>query len=69
MTNVFYANIYKGYPVIDRIKLWDFRLKNILIYAMSDFAASFMKVPFEVRKQLIQMYSKDIILTDLAKLV
>ena len=55
--------------MIDRIKLWDFRLKNILIYAMSDFAASFMKVPFEVRKQLIQMYSKDIILTDLAKLV
>lgn len=34
---------------------WDFRLKNFCIYIISDFAASFAKIFFETRKQLIQM--------------
>lgn len=50
LTNVFYSNIYKGNPVVDRVKQWDFRYKNMLIYGISDTAASFLKAPFEVRK-------------------
>ena len=34
---------------------WDFRLMNLVIYLASDFSASFAKVFFEARKQLIQM--------------
>jgi hypothetical protein len=34
---------------------WDFRLKNYMIYLASDFSASFAKLFFETRKQLIQM--------------
>ena len=34
---------------------WDFRLKNYIIYLSSDFSASFAKLFFETRKQLIQM--------------
>jgi hypothetical protein len=34
---------------------WDFRLKNYMIYLASDFSASFSKLFFETRKQLIQM--------------
>ena len=38
----------------DRPRSWaqdlDFRYKNLLIFAASDFCASFCKVPFEVRK-------------------
>lgn len=69
LTNAFYSNIYKGNSVCDAIKLWDFRYKNLLIYGVSDAAASCLKAPFEVRKQLIQMYSRDILAKDLAKLV
>lgn len=50
LTNVFYSNIYAGNTYVDKVKTWDFRYKNILIYAMSDTAASFLKAPFEVRK-------------------
>jgi hypothetical protein len=32
---------------------WDFRLKNFMIYLSSDFTASFAKLFFETRKQLI----------------
>ena len=34
---------------------WDFRKKNFIIYLASDFAASFGKIFFEARKQMIQM--------------
>jgi hypothetical protein len=44
---------------LGRMQKWDFRVKNLLIYVASDICASCMKVTFEVRKQLIQMYVKD----------
>lgn len=69
LTNVFYSNVYKDVGPFNRIKQWDFRYKNVLIYAVSDITASFVKAPFEVRKQLIQMYSKDIQLQHLTRLV
>jgi hypothetical protein len=53
LTNAFYSNIYKDNPVAERVKRWDFRYKNLLIYGISDFTASILKAPFEVRKQLI----------------
>lgn len=34
---------------------WDFRLKNFLIYVASDLNASFARIIFETRKQLVQM--------------
>jgi hypothetical protein len=69
LTNVCYANIVKENQVVDSIKKWDFRAKNLLIYSVSDFVASIVKAPFEVRKQLIQMYSRDISAGHLARLV
>ena len=60
LTNVFYSNYFQDIGRFNSIKSWDFRYKNVLIYAMSDLAASVVKAPFEVRKQLIQMYSKEI---------
>jgi hypothetical protein len=51
LTNLLHSNLYKGqYPLLDKIKLWDWRLKNIAIYGVSDSIASIMKAPFEVRK-------------------
>ena len=38
---------------------WDFRYKNILIYLSSDFMASFGKIFFEARKQILQMCNYD----------
>lgn len=62
--------MYKGEnAVLDRVKLLDYRYKNVLIYAISDLSASVLKAPFEVRKQLIQMYSKDVAANQIAKLV
>ena len=62
--------MYKGkYRTLDRVKLWDYRYKNLLIYGVSDFVAALAKAPFEVRKQLIQLYSKDIPTKHLAKLI
>jgi hypothetical protein len=69
LTNVFYSNVYKDVGPLNRIKQWDFRYKNVFIYAVSDITASLVKAPFEVRKQLIQMYSKDIQLQHLTRLV
>ena len=45
MTYYFYSN--KKYAD------WDFRLKNYIIYLISDFNASIAKVLLETRKQLI----------------
>ena len=42
LTFEFYTN--------ERTKDWDFRIKNFLIYIMSDFTASFSRVFFECRK-------------------
>ena len=50
LTNVFYSNIYQHNIYVNKVKNWDFRYKNILIYSMSDVAASVLKAPFEVRK-------------------
>jgi hypothetical protein len=70
LTNLFHSNMYKGEnAVLDRVKLLDYRYKNVLIYAISDLSASVLKAPFEVRKQLIQMYSKDVAANQIAKLV
>ena len=33
----------------------DFRLKNLIIFSCSDVVATFFKLPFEARKQLVQM--------------
>ena len=68
LTIVFYSTLYQNNPLVDRVKPWDFRYKNILIYMCSDITASFLKAPFEVRKQLIQMYSKDISFSHLSQL-
>ena len=46
---------------------WDFRLKNYLIYMGSDFSASFARVFFEARKQLIQMSLYDQPLSTIAR--
>jgi len=46
---------------------WDFRLKNYMIYLSSDFAASFARVFFETRKQLIQMQIYESPLSAIAK--
>jgi hypothetical protein len=46
---------------------WDFRLKNYLIYLISDFNASIAKVFLETRKQLIQMQIYEHPLPSIAK--
>lgn len=38
----------------------DFRIKNMTIYLTSDLFASIMKLPFETRKQLVQMSNYDV---------
>ena len=38
-----------------RTKKWDFRAKNYLIYLASDASSCFVRIFFEVRKQMIQM--------------
>lgn len=38
----------------------DFRVKNMIIFLLSDVAASLTKFPFETRKQLVQMANYDI---------
>lgn len=38
----------------------DFRVKNTFIYTCSDIAATFVRLPFEARKQLVQMANYDI---------
>ena len=38
----------------------DFRVKNTFIFTCSDFAATFVRLPFETRKQLVQMANYDI---------
>jgi len=43
------AYFYKEYDWID------FRIKNLGIYLASDFVATFTRIPFEARKQLVQM--------------
>jgi hypothetical protein len=45
LTYYFYTN--------KRYSDWDFRKKNFVIYMASDFAASFARIFFETRKQLI----------------
>ena len=47
------------FSLVKRIQDWDFRMKNLLIYAVSDATGSIFKAQFEVRKMLIQMYIKD----------
>lgn len=68
LTVVFYSTLYQNNSLVAQIKPWDFRFKNILIYMCSDITASVLKAPFEVRKQLIQMYSKDITFSHLSQL-
>ena len=38
----------------------DFRIKNTVIYTCSDIVATFARLPFETRKQLVQMANYDI---------
>ena len=49
-------HLYSG---ASRFKSYDFRKKNFGIYLASDMAATFTKILFETRKQLIQMCTKD----------
>ena len=78
LTLQFYCNTYgrshgavpiwaEDSTLLNRIQSWDFRKKNVLIFVTSDFFASLAKVQFEVRKQLIQMYSRDTPISQLAK--
>ena len=48
-----------NYKLLNWMQNLDFRTKNLIIYAASDFTGSIIKVQFEVRKLLIQMYSRD----------
>ena len=58
MTNYNYMTQYLyGSGKYDHI---DFRLKNMAIYLSSDFLASIVKLPFETRKQLVQMANYDL---------
>ena len=43
-----------------RYKDADFRYKNMVVYMISDTFASITKLPFECRKQLVQMSNYDI---------
>lgn len=45
----------------------DFRVKNMAIYLSSDILASLIKVPFETRKQLLQMANSEIPLEVIVK--
>jgi hypothetical protein len=44
----------------EKYKDMDFRAKNMMIYMTSDVLASFSRLPFECRKQLLQMANYDI---------
>ena len=44
----------------ERYQNVDFRVKNMAIYMSSDILASFTRLPFECRKQLLQMANYDI---------
>jgi hypothetical protein len=55
---------YKGH---NRFTDLDFRLKNIAIYVGSDFMASFSKIWFETRKQMIQMCQYQRPLSEISK--
>jgi hypothetical protein len=59
MTWLLYSN--------DKYREVDFRLKNYLIYSCSDFWASFMRIFFESRKQLIQMCNSDITMGQISR--
>ena len=50
------------------VRDWDFRKKNQAIYLASDVVGSFLKTPFEVRKQLIQMYNHNVSIRDISYL-
>lgn len=43
---------------------WDFRLKNYIIFSCSDLCASFARIFFEVRKQLLQMCNQRILISE-----
>lgn len=43
--------VVKERGMLRRMQDWDFRTKNIAIFAASDFCASLSKIMFEVRKQ------------------
>lgn len=45
----------------------DFRIKNMFIFTVSDFFAAIVKLPFEARKQLVQMANYDIDMKVLAR--
>ena len=51
----------------DRTKDWDFRVKNFLVYLASDFTASFAKIFFEARKQLVQMCNYEMSLSQIGR--
>ena len=51
LTQKLYQYNYEGY---------DFRAKNMIIYLASDACASLAKIPFETRKQLVQMSNYNI---------
>lgn len=44
---------------------WDFRYKNYFIFVCSDFCASFSRIFFETRKQLLQMCNQRILLSEI----
>lgn len=54
-------NYLTNYAYLDpRFDHIDFRLKNMVIYLTSDLFASIFRVPFEARKQLVQMANYDV---------
>ena len=64
--NVMTSNLYGGKPD-SWLENLDFRIRNMAIYLASDLAASVTKLPFETRKQLVQMANYDISLNHIAR--
>lgn len=66
MHNLLTQKLYGG-PTDAWYSDLDFRIKNLMIFTASDLVASITKVPFETRKQLVQMSNYDMSIKLLAK--
>ena len=63
---VYNAMTWKIYTE-DKYRSYDFRYKNYLIFVTSDFWAWFTRIFFETRKQIIQMWNKDVLMSHIAR--
>lgn len=59
--------LYSGRKAPSWLNELDFRLKNLLIFCTSEIVGSVVKLPFETRKQLVQMSNYNISLQLIAR--